>query len=176
MRRHSRNWPPAEAEVWFISGPHGNIAVHGIILGEEGTMGRINLGRVVLGSLIAGVVINAFEFVLNGVVLADQWPELMKSINRPALGMNEIIAFNVFGFVSGLVAIWTYAAIRPRFGEGPKTAMIAALLTWVTVYVLADSAPTIMGIFPMPMTLMLVGVGLVEFVIATLAGAYFYKE
>jgi hypothetical protein len=139
-------------------------------------MGRINLGRVVLGGLVAGIVINAFEFVLNGVVLADQWPVLMKSINRAALGMNEIIAFNVFGFVSGLVAIWTYAAIRPHFGEGPKTAIFAALLTWVTVYVLADSTPTIMGIFPMPLTLMLVGIGLVEIVVATLAGAYFYKE
>ena len=139
-------------------------------------MGRINLGRVILGGLVAGVVINAFEFVLNGVVLADQWPVLMKSINRPVLGMNEIIAFNVFGFLQGLVAIWTYAAIRPRFGEGPKTALFAALLTWVTAYVFVDAMPTIMGIFELPMTLMLAGVGLVEIVVATLAGAYLYKE
>ncbi len=139
-------------------------------------MGRINLGRVILGGLVAGVVINAFEFVLNGVVLADQWPVLMKSINRPVLGMNEVIAFNIFGFIQGLVAIWTYAAIRPRFGEGPKTALFAALLTWITAYVLVDAMPTIMGIFELPMTLMLVGVGLVEIVAATLAGAWLYRE
>ena len=139
-------------------------------------MGKINLGRVVLGGIVAGVVINIFEFVLNGVVLADQWTELMKSINRPALGGMEIVYFNIFGFVLGLASVWTYAAIRPRFGEGPMTAIKAALLTWVTGYVLADGMPTIMGVFPMSMTLMLIGVGLIEIVIATLAGAYLYKE
>lgn len=139
-------------------------------------MGRINLGRVILGGLVAGIIIDAFEYVLNGVVLADQWTELMKSIDRPALGLNEIIAFEAFGFVLGLAAVWTYAAIRPRFGEGPKTALYAGLLTWITGYVLVDTMPTIMGIFPMPMTLMLIGVGLVEIVVATLAGAWLYRE
>ncbi|HEX4295874.1 MAG TPA: hypothetical protein VHZ29_17195 [Rhizomicrobium sp.] len=139
-------------------------------------MGKINLGRVVLGGIAAGIVINIFEFALNGVLLADQWPELMKSINRPALGMNEVVYFNVFGFIQGLVAVWTYAAIRPRFGAGPMTAIVAALLTWITSYVLVDGMPTIMGIFPMSMTLMLVGVGLIEILAATLAGAYLYRE
>jgi hypothetical protein len=139
-------------------------------------MGRINLVRVLIGGLIAGVVINLFEYVLNGVMLADQWTELMKSINRPALGMSEIIVFQVMGFVQGLAAIWTYAAIRPRFGAGPMTAIVAALLTWVTSYVLADAMPTVMGVFPLGVTMMLVGVGLAEIVAATLAGAYFYKE
>jgi len=139
-------------------------------------MGKINLGRVILGGLAAGIVINAFEFVLNGVVLKDQWPELMTSINRPALGMNEIVYFNIFGFIQGLVAVWTYAAIRPRFGSGPMTAIIAALLTWITSYVLVDAMPTIMGVIPMSMTLMLAGVGLIEILVATLAGAYLYKE
>ncbi len=139
-------------------------------------MGRINLVRVLIGGLIAGVVINVFEYVLNGVLLADQWPALMKSISRPALGMNEIVIFQVLGFLQGLVAVWTYAAIRPRFGAGPMTAIVAALLTWVTAYIFVDAMPTIMGIYPMGMTLMMVGVGLAEIVAATLAGAYFYKE
>jgi len=139
-------------------------------------MGKINLGRVIVGGLAAGIIINAFEFVLNGVVLVDQWPELMKAINRPVLGMNEVVYFNLFGFLQGLVAVWTYAAIRPRFGAGPMTAIIAALLTWTTSYILVDATPTIMGVFPMSMTLLLVGVGLIEILLATLAGAYLYKE
>ena len=139
-------------------------------------MGKINLGRVILGGIVAGIIVNAFEFVLNGMLLDKQWTDLMASINRPALGVTEIVYFNVFGFAMGLVAVWTYAAIRPRFGEGPKTAVYAALLTWVTGYVLVDVTPTIMGIFPMSMTMMLIGVGLVEIVVATLAGAWLYKE
>ena len=139
-------------------------------------MGNINLGRVVLGGIVAGIIVNAFEFVLNGVLLAQQWPDLMASINRPVLGVREIVCFNIFGFAMGLVAVWTYAAIRPRFGAGPRTALYAALLTWVTGYVFVDLTPTIMGVFPMSMTWMLIGVGLVEIVVATIVGAWLYKE
>jgi hypothetical protein len=142
----------------------------------RGAMGKINLGRVVLGGIVAGIIVNLFEYVLNGVLLANRWTDLMVSINRPALGGTEIVYFNIFGFTLGLVAVWTYAAIRPRFGEGPKTALYAALLTWVTGYVLVDMMPTIMGIVPMSMTWMLIGVGLVEIVVATLAGAWLYRE
>jgi len=139
-------------------------------------MGNINLGRVVLGGIVAGIIVNAFEFVLNGVLLAKQWPDLMASINRPVLGVSEIVYFNIFGFAMGLVAVWTYAAIRPRFGAGSRTAFYAALLTWVTGYVFVDITPTIMGVFPMSMTWMLIGVGLVEIVVATQVGAWLYKE
>ncbi len=114
--------------------------------------------------------------MLNGVLLANQWTDLMASINRPVLGVREIVCFNIFGFAMGLVAVWTYAAIRPRFGAGPRTALYAALLTWVTGYVFVDITPTIMGVFPMSMTWMLIGVGLVEIVVATLVGAWLYKE
>lgn len=139
-------------------------------------MGSINLGRVLLGGFVAGIVVNVFEFVLNGVLLADQWPGVMASINRPALSMHDIVAFNIFGFVIGIAAVWTYAAIRPRFGAGVKTAIYAGALTWVTAYFLATTTPVIMGVFPLRMACVLVAVGLVEIVVATIAGAWLYKE
>ena len=139
-------------------------------------MSKINLGRVVMGGLLAGLIINAFEYVLNGVVLADQWQALMAAMNKPMIGMTEIIWFNVCGFLLGIVAVWTYAAIRPRFGAGVKTAVYAALLTWVTAYVFCNAMSTITGMFSMQLTLTLVGVGLVEIIVATIAGAWLYKE
>jgi hypothetical protein len=139
-------------------------------------MGRINLGRVILGGVVAGVIVNIFEYVLNGVLLANQWTDLMVSINRPALGGSEIVYFNIFGFALGLVAVWTYAAIRPRFGSGVKTAVYAAGLTWVTAYALATVTPTVMGVFSHRMAMVLVAGGLVEIVVATIVGAWLYKE
>ena len=143
---------------------------------REVLLGSINLGRVILGGFVAGIIINLCEFVLNGMVLANQWTELMTSINRPTLGMNEVILFYVMGFVMGFVAVWTYAAIRPRFGIGVKTAVYAALLTWITSYVLATGTPYVMGVYTMEMALTLVLVGLVEIIVATIAGAWLYKE
>lgn len=139
-------------------------------------MGSINLGRVILGGFVAGIIIDVFEFFLNGVLLADQWPGVMASINRPAIGMHDVILFNIIGLIEGVVAVWTYAAIRPRFGAGVKTAIYAGGLTWVTAYALATTTPVIMGVFPLRMACVMVAVGLVEIVVATIAGGWLYKE
>jgi hypothetical protein len=46
------------------------------------------------------------------------------------------IATNVImSFVLGILLVWLYAAIRPRFGPGPKTAMYAALVIWICGFV-----------------------------------------
>jgi len=139
-------------------------------------MGKINLGRVILGGIVAGIVIDAVEYMLNGIVLNDRWTDVMKAIGKPPLDMNAVGAFMALGILQGLVAVWVYAAIRPRFGQGPKTAIYAALLMWVTTYIVTDAFPTIMGVIPCPMALMMIGVGLAEIVLATLAGAWLYKE
>jgi len=139
-------------------------------------MAKIDLGRVILGGIVAGIVIDAFEYVLNGIVLAGRWTQLMASIDRPPIDMHGVIHFELLGLVQGLAAVWTYAAIRPRFGAGPKTAVYAALLNWVLGYFVADLFPTIMGVIPPDVTLTMLAVGLVEIVAATLVGAWLYKE
>ena len=43
-------------------------------------MGRINMGRVIVGGLLAGLIINVSEFVLNGVVRGweiREWNEVL---------------------------------------------------------------------------------------------------
>jgi hypothetical protein len=139
-------------------------------------MGSINLGRVILGGFVAGVIINVFEFVLNGILLADQWPGVMAAINRPPLGTHDIVVFNIMGLLLGFAAVWTYAAIRPRFGAGVMTGVYAGLLTWVTAYLLATVTPVVMGVFSLHMASVMVIAGLVEIVVATVVGAWLYKE
>lgn len=45
-------------------------------------MGKINIGRVLLGGLLAGLVVNIFEFVTNGVVLASQRDAGLKALGH----------------------------------------------------------------------------------------------
>ena len=139
-------------------------------------MANINIGRVILGGLIAGLIINIGEFVLNAIVLASQWTAVMESIHRPPVGPNQIILFNILSFIEGIAAVWTYAAIRPRFGAGPKTAVYAALLIWLTCYFLMNVFPVVLGIFPASMLAILLAEGIVEIIVATVAGAWFYRE
>ncbi|MGQ0742084.1 MAG: hypothetical protein ACT4OG_07295 [Alphaproteobacteria bacterium] len=139
-------------------------------------MSNINLGRVILGGVVAGIIIDIVEGVVHGMLIADQWEAVMTSLNLPMFGTTEIIWFNVLGLVLGIVAVWTYAAMRPRFGAGPKTAVFAALLIWVTAYALCSAFPLIIGMYPMNLVLIGLAVGLVEIIGATLAGAWLYKE
>ncbi|MGH7709906.1 MAG: hypothetical protein ACREOG_01400 [Gemmatimonadaceae bacterium] len=95
----------------------------------------INTQKVVVGGLAAGVVANVIGFVLFGLLLGARF-EAEATAVAPALqgrGMSgSAITTNVLAtFVVGLLLVWLYAAIRPRFGPGMKTATYAALVVWV---------------------------------------------
>lgn len=140
-------------------------------------MGKINWGRVILGGLLAGVVINVFEFVLHGVILEEQWEAAMAALGRTmeeSAGMMAI--YIILGFLIGIFAVWLYAAVRPRFGPGPKTAACAGFAAWFGAYLLPTLGYMPMGLFPNDLMLIAVAVGLVEVIVATVVGAWPYKE
>src|SRR5262245_41141796 len=98
---------------------------------EEDVMAHTNRGRVVVGGLLAGVVINVVEYVTNGIVLKEAWGRALQALGKPAdLSAGAIVIFNVWGFLLGIAAVWIYAAIRPRYGAGPGTAIRAGLAAW----------------------------------------------
>ncbi len=140
-------------------------------------MAGINVSKVITGGLVAGVIVNASEAVLNVVVLADDWKKVMLGLNKPAdFATAQIIEFNIMGFATGLLAVWLYAAIRPRFGAGRNTAVIAALATWIAAYVLAFAPAAAMDLYPARIVCISLIWGLIEIVIATIVGATLYKE
>ena len=95
----------------------------------------VNASRVLAGGLAAGVVSNVLGFVFFGLLLGPRI-EAERVAEAPALagrGMSGgAIAGQVIGsFIIGILLAWLYAAMRPRFGAGPKTAVYAALVVWV---------------------------------------------
>ena len=138
-------------------------------------MGKINGARVILGGLAAGVIINISEYLLNGVILAKDMDAAVSSLNRQ-MGGAQIAMFTVWAFLIGMVAVWLYAAIRPRYGAGPKTAITAALAVWCLGYLLAAVTPLALKLFPVSVMIIGLVVGLVEVIVATLVGAKIYRE
>ncbi|HYM11328.1 MAG TPA: hypothetical protein VEU62_11375, partial [Bryobacterales bacterium] len=69
-----------------------------------------------------------------------------------------------------------YAAIRPRYGTGPKTALCAGSAVWGLGYLLASVPPIVMHLFPARIIAIGLAVGLVEALVATLAGGWVYRE
>jgi hypothetical protein len=139
-------------------------------------MQKINWNRVILGGLLAGLVINICEFLVDGLVLGDQWAASMKSLNRPPMGGGANAAFVVVGFLIGIYALWLYATLRPRMGPGPKTAAFAGIAVWILGSLLASVAPIAMHLFPYHLMGIDLVLGLVEIVAGTVIGAWLYQD
>jgi hypothetical protein len=138
-------------------------------------MGNINWSRVILGGLLAGVIINVFEFVLNGVILAKEMEAAISALGRQ-MGGAELTMFTVWGFLVGIFAVWLYAGIRPRYGAGQKTALCAGFAVWCLGYLLSAVTPLALKLFPTRLLIIGLAVGLVEVSVGTLVGASLYRE
>jgi hypothetical protein len=141
-------------------------------------MNKINVGRWIVGGVVAGIVIFVVDWVLNGIILMDQWNQAMSDLGKPPMGQTagEIIAFVIFDLLMGLAAVWVYVGIRPRFGAGPTTAVYAGLTAWVLVSALPGLFMLSVGVFPATLVWTTTVVGVVQLVVATVIGAYFYQE
>src|ERR1700681_3293658 len=134
-------------------------------------MSRINFGRVLLGGLVAGLLMNVGEWLLNDKVLGSQMKDYFARHNFPQPTGQAIAVAIVMVFILGIVMVLGYAAIRPRFGAGPKTAIIAALFAWFGVYVYPNILGAAFGFVPPNILPIALVWGLVEYNIASLIGA-----
>lgn len=99
----------------------------------------INASKVIVGGLVAGLVANVIGFVGFGMFLGPRMEAEAVAV-APVLagrGMTgSAIATNVvLQFVTGILLVWLYAAMRPRFGAGPRTAVYAALVVWICGFI-----------------------------------------
>ncbi len=140
-------------------------------------MGQIDWRRVLLGGIVAGLIIDVVEWMLHGFVLGPQWRQVMAGLGRPFQETGLRMSFYVLlGLAYGIAAMWVYASIRPRYGAGPRTALYAGLGVWLLGYCLPTMSWVPMGLFPRRLLAIAMLVGLVEILVATLAGAWFYQE
>jgi hypothetical protein len=140
-------------------------------------MGRINLGRVILGGIVAGIVVDVLGYLVDGILLAHKWELGMRALGHSDLSPNMWIGFNLLGIVGGIVMIWIYAAIRPRLGAGVKTAVYAGVVVWFLGTLLPNvSFMVVTGLFSKHLALYTTLGGLVEVIAGAIAGAALYKE
>ncbi len=139
-------------------------------------MSKINVGRVLLGGLFAGLVINIGEFILNGVLFAKDIEDANRKLNLPPPSGNFIAVAVILVFLVGIAAVYIYAGIRPRFGSGVKTAICAGLIVWFLAFVFPGLLYMAGGIYPARLTILGLLWGLFEVPIGTVAGAWLYKE
>ena len=138
----------------------------------------INSGKVIAGGLVAGLIMNILDITWNYTVLAADMKAMVDQLRLDPAVLTDLsyaIPWIVIDFVLGLVIVWNYAAMRPRLGPGPKTAILAGLVPYVAVTaVLCGFAA--MGVFTEGAMIRGSVFALVNVVVASVAGAWLYKE
>lgn len=139
----------------------------------------INSQKVLVGGFAAGVVLNIIDYLANGVLLADRMKAEAEAF-KPGLSTimmegSSIAVYVISDLIVGLLLVYTYAAIRPRFGPGPGTAVRAGLLFWV-LGVILTAGYVQMGMMSTGLWGTFAVIWLVNLVLAAWVGAKLYTE
>ena len=141
-------------------------------------MPQINWKHVLLGGLLAGLVLNLFGMGAAHLFLAEQIHSLHQrlQLDQDRSFPMDFLKHLGLRFALGLILIWLYAAIRPRFGPGPRTAAIAGVAVWLLAYGLFLSAMVFLRLLSDQIALAAFAWGFLETQAASLAGAWLYRE
>lgn len=141
----------------------------------------MNRKKVLLGGLAAGVVLNIIDYLSNAVILADRMRADSNAF-KPGLGDQlaamsggQIAGYVFFDFIVGILLVWTYAAIRPRFGPGARTAVYVALLFFVFGMILTYGYKEA-GMMSPSLWYTYSGIWFVNLLLASLLGGRVYAE
>ncbi|MFC1660518.1 hypothetical protein ACFL3S_03490, partial [Gemmatimonadota bacterium] len=96
-------------------------------------MGKMNWNRIILGGLLAAVVMMVLA-ILNMETLQRPWLDAALELlgaRTDADWWRFFAALGILCLVGGIMSVWLYAAIRPRYGPGPKTAAIVGFASWL---------------------------------------------
>jgi hypothetical protein len=136
-------------------------------------MNKISWPRVLSCGLLAGIVwiiLGAGVTALLGRGFAALPNNRLAHPTPGFVGLNVVV-----DLLEGISILWLYAAIRPRYGPGAKTALIAAFAWWFIVS-LGDATWCSFGFFPASTVIPLMLGTLPALLLAALVGAKFYRD
>ena len=139
-------------------------------------MGKIDLKRVIVGGLLAGLILNVADWLLYGLYLAPDFEAAMLALGKQPVGGSTIAGFVVLDFLWGILLVYLYAAIRPRFGPGLRTAIHAGLLLWMAAVLFHAIGEGAYGLFPQRLYVIGTVASFIYIPLATVVGAWAYKE
>ena len=133
--------------------------------------------RLLISGIAGGVVMWIVDFIANGVVLAERYKMLQQAGHfLPAPRLPFFPLWILMELALGIGVAWIYAAVRPRLGPGPKTALTVGVVLGLMIYLpgnLAQASWSAVGRF-VPLVWLIFGL------IGTIAGALvagaLYKE
>ena len=139
-------------------------------------MSGINVSRWLMGGIVAGIVIWLFEGLASLLYMSDMETILERYGLEMQMTASTWILTVVLSLITGLILVFFYAAVRPRFGPGPKTAVIVAVVLWTGGTLVSLVGYHMVGLYPVTMLALWGLVGLIEMIVAGLIGCRIYRE
>jgi hypothetical protein len=138
---------------------------------------KINTGRALLGGIVAAVIIDVIEGVMNGVVLKNDWATAMQALGKSGeVTVAAIGLYNLVGLLEGIIGLWLYAALVSRYGLGSTTAGKAGLVMWALVSALPGLLMLPSGLLPGRLMAFGVVVDFIAILLGVTMGALLYRE
>lgn len=76
----------------------------------------LNWKRIVSGGILAGLVVNAFEYGDHRIYFDDAWTAAFRALGKTHTGWSTFIPAN---FLVGILLVWLYARLRQRPEDCP---------------------------------------------------------
>ena len=141
-------------------------------------MAQINWGRLFVGSVIAAIIMFVTDGLIHEMLAKADWHALYEALGarEPEPHGASMAYFAIFELGRGFTAIMFYVLMRPFFGAGPKTAVIAGIIGWIAFSLTGPVQFIPLGFFSNALWLKVGAIQLIVSIIATLAGAALYKD
>jgi hypothetical protein len=128
--------------------------------------------RVVLCGLVAGVVWYLLSALLLSLFAQDLAAFVQEGGPYPRSGG---AFFFVLDLLMGIWAMWLYSALVPRYGAGPRTAVIAGVAWWI-IKSLQSAKWVGLGLLPREIVLIPLATTLIAVLVASVLGAWLYER
>lgn len=139
-------------------------------------MGGVNVRRWLAGGIAAGVLM----WILEGAGSMLYMDRMEAALTAHGLSMEfsagVLVTSLLVSLIAGLTIVFFYAGVRPRFGPGPWTAVLVAVVLWFGGYFLSIIGYAMLGLFPGGLLTTWAAIGLVEMILASLLGGWIYRE
>ena len=140
-------------------------------------MGKINYARVMAGTVVAAAFYFVTDGIIHGAVLGPEHMAAIAAAGKPVTHDPTAYAYFIaFDLGKGFVAVLLYAAARPRFGAGVKTAIWCGFITWFATEALPQIAAMPIPFYEKAFYWKWLGLEFVPMVVGAVLGAWVYKE
>jgi hypothetical protein len=141
-------------------------------------MPGISWGRLIGGTIIAAFIMFFADGFFHETVVKADWKALYTALgaNEPTGHGSSMLYFGIFELGRAFTAMFLYALMRTPLGPGPKTAALAGIVGWIAFSLTGPAQFIPLGFFSNALWLKVGAFHLVVSILATLAGAFMYRE